>query len=550
MNSGELRVLLIEDEENDYIWLRDMLADIPSARFRVDWISTYEEAVSEICRLRHDVYLLDYRLGVRDGLELLREVMGKGCNVPIILLTGQGDHEVDMEAMKAGAADYLVKNQINADLIERSIRYSIKGKQMEEGLRREIAERKQIEAALRHDEARLEALLELSQMTEASIRKIADFAVEQQVKLTRSEIGWLGFINEDETILTVHAWSKAVMEQCTIMEQCLIENIPFHSSVEAGGIWADALRNRTVLILNDYSHFHPHKKGYPEGHIPLFRVMVVPVFDGNRIVMLAAAANKKEVYENSDVRQVTLLMDGMWKLVQRERAEKKLRESESLAAIGRALSGVAHDMKTPLIAIGGFTNLVQRDMDENDPKRARLEIVMKETRRLESMVKDMLDFSRPLELNQSVEDINRVVGECLELTRGLAEEKKVTIREVSSVNSVSFDPMRMKQALINLITNAVHASPEGEAVTISCISENGNLMVDVIDHGPGIPQEKRDAVLLPFFTTKKEGTGLGLAIVKKIVEAHQGHLLILDNPDRGLTFRMMMPNCVDLKHAA
>ena len=334
------------------------------------------------------------------------------------------------------------------------------------------------------------------------------------------------------------------------MEQSLIENIPFHSSVEAGGIWADALRNRTILILNDYSHFHPHKKGYPEGHIPLSRVMVVPVFDGNRIVMLAAAANKKEDYENSDVRQVTLLMDGMWKLVQRERAEEKLRESESLAAIGRALSGVAHDMKTPLIAIGGFTNLVQRDMDENDPKRARLDIVMRETRRLESMVKDMLDFSRPLELNLSVEDISRVVGECIEVTRGLAEEKKVTIREVSSVNSVSFDPMRMKQALINLITNAVHASSEGEVVTISCISENGNLMVDVIDHGPGIPQEKRDAVLLPFFTTKKEGTGLGLAIVKKIVEAHQGRLQILDNPDRGLTFRMMMPNCVDLRHAA
>ncbi len=135
MSSRELKVLLIEDEENDYIWVRDMLSDITSVRFHLDWISTYEDAVAEICRFQHDVFLLDYRLGVRDGLELLREVMERGCNVPIIFLTGQGDYGVDIEAMKAGAVDYLVKNQINADLLERSIRYSIKGKQMEEDLR-------------------------------------------------------------------------------------------------------------------------------------------------------------------------------------------------------------------------------------------------------------------------------------------------------------------------------------------------------------------------------------------------------------------------------
>jgi DNA-binding response OmpR family regulator len=124
VNRPELRVLLIEDEENDYILVKDLLSDISSTRFHLDWISSYEEAVAEICRLHHDVYLLDYRLGVRGGLELLREVMGKGCNVPVILLTGQGDYGVDIKAMMSGAADYLVKNQINADLLERSIRYS------------------------------------------------------------------------------------------------------------------------------------------------------------------------------------------------------------------------------------------------------------------------------------------------------------------------------------------------------------------------------------------------------------------------------------------
>ena len=116
MSGRELKVLLIEDEENDYIWVRDMLSDIPSVKFHLDWISTYEEAKAEICRSRHDVFLIDYRLGARDGLELLRDVMEAGCKVPIIFLTGQGDYGVDIEAMKAGAADYLVKSQINADL--------------------------------------------------------------------------------------------------------------------------------------------------------------------------------------------------------------------------------------------------------------------------------------------------------------------------------------------------------------------------------------------------------------------------------------------------
>ncbi len=541
MNSPEVRVLLIEDDENDYVWIKDMLSDITSARFRLDWISTYEKAATEICRLRYDVYLIDYRLGMRDGLELLRELINKGCKAPIIILTGMGDYGVDVEAMKIGAADYLVKGQTNADLLERSIRYSIKAKQMEEGLRREIGERKQIEAALRLDETRLEALLELSHMTGDSIREIADFAVEQQVNLTRSKIGWLGLLNEDETILSVQAWSKAVTEQCAISDQGRTDSVQIHSSIESGGVWADVVRNRTTLILNDYSKSYPHKSPFPEKHVALSRLMVVPVFERTRVVMLAAVANKKESYDTSDARQLTLLMDGMWKLIQREKTQKKLRQSENLAAIGTALSGVAHDLKTPLIAIGGFTCMVQQDMSEDDPNFNKLEIVKKETRRLESILEEILDFARPLELHPSAEDINRTVSECIEVASRLTEGKKVVVGSESLADSVILDHQRMKQALINLITNAVEASPEEEIVTIICCRKRGNLVLDVIDRGPGIQPEERDTVFMPFFTTKKKGTGLGLTIVKKIIEAHQGNLLILDNPFKGLTFRIEIP---------
>jgi PAS domain S-box-containing protein len=131
-----LRVLLIEDDEDDYIVLRSMLSEISSTTFYLQWANTYEAGVQWLCRAEHDVCLLDYRLGGKDGLELLREVIARGCETPIILLTGQGGYDVDIEAMKAGAADFLVKGQMTPDLLERSVRYSIVQKHADLELRR------------------------------------------------------------------------------------------------------------------------------------------------------------------------------------------------------------------------------------------------------------------------------------------------------------------------------------------------------------------------------------------------------------------------------
>lgn len=117
-----LSVLLVEDDEDDYVIIRDLLSEME--RFELEWVTDYEDALKAIKREEHDVCLLDYRLGQRSGLDLLREASGRGYEAPIILLTGQGDREVDLEAMQAGAADYLIKGQIDAPLLERSIRYA------------------------------------------------------------------------------------------------------------------------------------------------------------------------------------------------------------------------------------------------------------------------------------------------------------------------------------------------------------------------------------------------------------------------------------------
>ena len=125
------RILLIDDDEDDYVVTRDLLSEITPSVLELEWTTAYQAALEGMESQRYDLYLVDYRLGERNGLELLREAVRRGCQAPIILMTGQGDQEVDLEAMKAGAADYLVKGEITAPILERSIRYAIERKRTE-----------------------------------------------------------------------------------------------------------------------------------------------------------------------------------------------------------------------------------------------------------------------------------------------------------------------------------------------------------------------------------------------------------------------------------
>lgn len=139
MDNRSVRVLLVDDDEDDYVLTREWLSEIQGAFFELEWVASYDAAVEAIAHHQHDVYLLDYRLGERSGLELLRYAIANGCKAPIILLTGQGDHEVDVEAMKAGAADYLEKSQLGAQMLERSIRYALERNRAEQKIREQAA---------------------------------------------------------------------------------------------------------------------------------------------------------------------------------------------------------------------------------------------------------------------------------------------------------------------------------------------------------------------------------------------------------------------------
>lgn len=180
-------------------------------------------------------------------------------------------------------------------------------------LRAQCAE---LQAALRLSEFRLDALLALSQMTGASFQEVTDFALEQAVALTKSQIGYLALVNEDESVLTMHSWSKSAMALCRIVDKPIV--YPVHMT----GLWGEAVRQRRPIITNDYHAPNPLKKGCPEGHVPVRRHMNVPVFSGDRIVAVAGVGNKEEPYDDSDVRQLTLLIEGMWKLIERHRTQR------------------------------------------------------------------------------------------------------------------------------------------------------------------------------------------------------------------------------------
>ena len=189
-----------------------------------------------------------------------------------------------------------------------------------------LQQRRAVEA-LQLDEARLEALVRLNQMTQASLQEIMGFALEEAVRLTKSQIGYLAFMNEDETVLTMHSWSKTAMDQCAIIDK------PIVYPVEATGLWGEAVRQRKPVITNDYTAPSPVKKGYPQGHVPVLRHMNVPVFDDARIVAVAGVGNKPEPYDQSDTRQLTLLMQGMWRLIQRRNADEELRNARDALEI-------------------------------------------------------------------------------------------------------------------------------------------------------------------------------------------------------------------------
>jgi anti-anti-sigma regulatory factor len=185
----------------------------------------------------------------------------------------------------------------------------------------EVLNRKRAEDAMRINNLRLETLLQMNQMTMTSEQEITNFALEEAVRQTNSEIGYLAFMSEGESVLTMHSWSKNAMKQCAMIDK------PIVYPVEQTGLWGEAVRQRKPIITNDYLAPSTAKRGYPDGHVPVRRHMNIPLFDGEQIVLVAGVGNKRAPYDDSDILRLTLLMQAMWKLLQRKRADEAIQRA-------------------------------------------------------------------------------------------------------------------------------------------------------------------------------------------------------------------------------
>jgi len=227
--------------------------------------------------------------------------------------------------------------------------------------------------------------------------------------------------------------------------------------------------------------------------------------------------------------------------------QNRLIQSEKLAALGEVVASIAHEIKNPLVSIGGFARRLERNLKENSSEKKYMRIVLKEVNRLENVLNQTLVFSRDLPLPSDHLDMNRVLEDCLSILEGEFQEGHISVNcdLASNLPPLVSDPQQLKQVFLNLFVNAIQAMGSGGQLSVKTSlvqkQEKPWLQVEVEDAGGGIPQENLENIFNPFFTTKQEGTGLGLAITHKIVTRYGGEIEVINRPGQGATFVVRFP---------
>jgi signal transduction histidine kinase len=231
-----------------------------------------------------------------------------------------------------------------------------------------------------------------------------------------------------------------------------------------------------------------------------------------------------------------------------ETLNRELEHRERLSAIGKMSSIVSHQILQQLGVIGLYADLI-RNADRSDGTEAALAQTRANAAAIEGaltnvnrVLSDLLVFSRDLRLNLYEHQLPRLIDECVEECTSLAGERHVTVTvRCPGELTVTLDKLKMKQVIVNLLRNAIQASPQGGEVVVGAAQHDGRVEVAVSDQGDGVPEADRDSIFTPFFTTKENGTGLGLAIAREFTAAHGGQLFLRDG-GTGATFVVDLPS--------
>ncbi len=334
------------------------------------------------------------------------------------------------------------------------------------------------------------------------------------------------------------------------------------------------------FIVDDYRIWEGRAPVF-EADQPFTAMLGVPLRWQERVIgaLVINADTQKRTFSQNDVWLATLLANQATIAIENARLYKELQDqmeelkqtqaqliqSAKLAAVGELAAGVAHEINNPLTSIIGFTRLLLRELDDDNPMKGDLEIIDREAARTKAIVRSLLDFARQREPQLKPADVNEVVQSTMALIYPQAKSAQVTIKESydDTLPLISLDTDQMKQVFLNIMINAIQAMPDGgelkvvtayrpqvqspgDSTGLRPAGETGSLdcvAVEFHDTGTGISAEELPRIFDPFFTTKEvgQGTGLGLSISYGIVQSHGGWIEVESEVGRGSTFTVMLP---------
>jgi len=499
MCAASIKILLLDDDEDDYLITRDLISQIRDRQYHLEWINNYDDGLAAIKRNQHDLCLLDYRLGERTGLELLRESQPFKARLPLILLTGQGDQEIDVEAMKAGAADYLVKGKLTPDTLERAMRYAI--------------ERKRAQETLRHERDFV------SRIMETSPSGIVVTDCEGKITFANRRAGEILKLSES------HLQSSNVLN--------------WHVA-DLGG---NPLSGQASLLKNVLTSAEPaldihHVIEFPDGPRPVLSTNATPLFDAEG--------------------KVDGMIVSVEDVTQRLALETQLRQSQKMDSLGQLAAGVAHDINNILTIIQGHAGLLLNGAPADSDAAKSASQIVAASERAAGFIRHLLAFSRKQIYRTKILDLNAVLRNLESvLPRMLGGHVGLETRYSSQLPHIAADTALVEQIVINLAINARDAMPKGgklaiETTAVDLTSSTRRhpearpgrfVCLTVTDNGCGMEPGVVQRIFEPFFTTKEvgKGTGLGLATVYAVVKQHRGWIEVQSEVRAGTTFKIFLP---------
>lgn len=531
----KLSILIVDDDAVDRMAVRRALraAHLPCA---IEEATDSDSALASIASTHFDVVLLDYRLPGTDGLAVLRNMRERGLVTPVVMLTGQGDEQLAVELLRAGATDYLTKDTLSPDVLAQSIHRAQRihraeqlAAQAEQAVHIATDRQRWLAQASQYLVETLDLQVTLDRLVELGLRKLADGCA-------------VDMLADDGTVARVAAATRDQRAALPNSDQ------PADAALIRSG---QAQRYATV----DAELVARQPFLLPFTASAVCSAMIVPLavrgVTTGAITFVSTAANR--VYNDDDQRLAEDLVHRAAIALENARLYHAAQEAIHIRDV--FLSVAAHELKTPLTTLFGNAQLVQRRAERENLLQERdqrsLRIIVEQSARLNRMITALLDLSR-LQMGQLT--IQTAPLDLVALTERVVDELQpsldrhtIALLGVDVPILISGDELRLDQVLQNLIQNAIKYSPSGGTITVQLDQTPVSAQVAVIDQGIGIPETAIPNLFRRFYRAPNvqehriSGIGVGLYVVSEIVALHGGTITVESTEDIGTTFTVTLP---------